>query len=325
MKAAAYIAGLLGLALLTGLVLHADVPAIVHTWKVAGYALLWLIPYRMIFFVLYAVGWRAMLRPFDTRNRAGFGYVLWATTVREAVDRLLPVASVGGSVVGIRLIRWRGLATTPVSATVIVEILLTLIALYLFAILATLLLVGSGAGGNHRAVILVLALSLPIPVGSLLLLRYGSVFQRLQRLARPLVGLSGADTAASLDADLRACLARVRTLTLAGALQVVALVSASFEIWWALRLFNHPISAVSSVMLEGLTQAARHLAFIVPAGLGVQEAALVVFGHTLGIGAELALAVSAVKRAREVFCGVPPLLSWQWLEARRVRTLGGHA
>ena len=102
MKAAAYIAGLLGLALLTGLVLHADVPAIVHTWKVAGYPLLWLIPYRMIFFALYAVGWRAMLRPFDPQGRAGFDYVLWVTTVREAVDRLLPVASVGGSVVGIR-------------------------------------------------------------------------------------------------------------------------------------------------------------------------------------------------------------------------------
>ena len=61
MKAAAYIAGLLGLALLTGLVLHADVPVIVHTWKVAGYPLLWLIPYRLIFFALYAVG-RSMAR-----------------------------------------------------------------------------------------------------------------------------------------------------------------------------------------------------------------------------------------------------------------------
>jgi putative membrane protein len=321
LKAAAYIAGLLGLALLTGLVLHADVPTIVHTWKVAGYALLWLIPYRMIFFALYAVGWRAMLRPFDPQGRAGFGYVLWVTTVREAVDRLLPVASVGGSVVGIRLIRWRGLATMPVSATVIVEILLTLIAIYLFAGLATLILLGTGAGGNHQAVIVVLALSLPIPVGSLLLLRYGSVFQRLQRFISPLVGLTGADAAASLDADLRSCLGRLRTLALAGALQLVALISAAFEIWWALRLFNHPVSPAASVMLEGLTQGVRHLAFIVPAGLGVQEAALVLFGHTLGVGTDLALAVSAVKRLREVLCGVPPLLSWHWLEARRLRVV----
>ncbi len=317
MKIAAYIAGLLGLALLTGLVIHADVPAMLRIWSTAGAALLWLIPYRILFFALYAVGWRALLRPFDPAGRAGFGYVLWVTSVREAVDRLLPVASVGGGVVGVRLMRWRGLGAVTVSATVIVEILLTLICLYLLGALATLILLSSGE--LHPQVLAVLALSLPIPVVSLLLLRYGAVFQRLQRFLKPLVGLSGAEAAVSLDEDLRICLSRTATLSMAGALQFVALVSASFEIWWALRLFDHPISPAASVMLEGMAQAVRHLAFIVPAGLGVQEAALVLFGHTLGVSTELALAVSAVKRLREVLCGVPPLLSWQWLEAHRLR------
>ena len=322
MKAAAYIAGLLGLALLVWLVIHADVPAMLHTWSLAGAGLLWLIPWRMLFFVLYALGWRAMLRPYDPGTRAGFGYVLWVSTVREAVDRLLPVASVGGSVVGVRLIRWRGLDLIPVSATIIVEILLTLFALYLFGALATAILLGTGVGHNQREVVAVLAFSLPIPLGSLLLLRYGSVFQRLERFLGPLVGLSGADAAASLDAGLRDCLGRLGTLAFAGVLQLVALVSAAFEIWWALRLFDHPISATSAVMLEGLTQAMRHLAFIVPAGLGVQEGALVLFGHAIGLSTELALAVSAVKRLREVLCGVPPLLVWHYLEGRRLRA--GH-
>jgi putative membrane protein len=318
LRALAYIAGLLGLALLTTLVVHADVPAILSTWKLAGAPLLWLVPYRLIYFVLYAIGWRAMLRAFDPDGRARFDYVLWVTTVREAVDRLLPVANLGGGVVGVRLIRWRGLATVPVSATVIVEVLLTLMAVYLFGALATLILLALGNGAGHGHVLAVLALSLPIPLGSLLLLRYGSVFQRMERFLGPLVGLTGAQAATSLDADLRACLGRIRTLLLAGALQLVALISAAFEIWWALRLFDHPISAPAAIMLEGLTQAVRHLAFIVPAGLGVQEAALVLFGHTLGVSTELALAVSAVKRMREVLCGLPPLLSWQWLEARRI-------
>ena len=324
MRAAAYIAGLLGLALLTLLVVHADVPAILGTWKLGGAALLWLVPYRMIYFVLYAIGWRAMLRPFDPDGRARFGYVLWVTVVREAVDRLLPVASLGGGVVGVRLIKWRGLATVPVSATVIVEVLLTLMAVYLFGALAAMILLASGTGANHWHVLAALALSLPIPIGSLLLARYGSVFQRMQRFLRPLVGLTGAQAASSLDADLRACLGRVRTLLMAGALEFVALISGAFEIWWALRLFAHPIGAPAAIMLEGLTQAVRHLAFIVPAGLGVQEAALVLFGHTLGISAELALAVSAVKRMREVLCGLPPLLAWQWLEARRLRATGAR-
>jgi uncharacterized membrane protein YbhN (UPF0104 family) len=70
-----------------------------------------------------------------------------------------------------------------------------------------------------------------------------------------------------------------------------------------------------------MTQAIRHLAFFVPAGIGVQEAGLVLFGQVLGISGELALAVSMAKRVREVLCGLPPLISWQWMEARRLRSL----
>jgi len=319
-KSAAYLAGLAGLALLTVLVVHTNLPGLLHTWQLASPVLLWLVPYRLIFFVLYAIGWRAMLRPFDPGGRAGFGYVLLATMVREGVDRLLPVASLGGSVVGVRVMRWRGLAMAPVGATIIAEIVLTLIAVYALGALATLILLGSQPG-DHHAVVTVLALTLPVPVVSLLLLRYGSVFQRLQRFLQPMVGLTGAGMARSLDADLRGCLSRVRTLVLAAVLEFLALLSAAFEIWWALRLFQHPVSASAAIMLEGMTQAARHLAFIVPAGLGVQEAALVLFGQALGIGSEVALAVSAVKRAREVLCGLPPLLWWQLQEARRVRAL----
>jgi hypothetical protein len=68
-----------------------------------------------------------------------------------------------------------------------------------------------------------------------------------------------------------------------------------------------------------MTQARRHVAFVVPAGLGVQEAGFILFGHALGISSELALAVSMAKRMREVLCGVPALVSWQLREAARLR------
>ena len=93
----------------------------------------------------------------------------------------------------------------------------------------------------------------------------------------------------------------------------------SLEIWFALRLFGHPVSVGTALILESMTQAMRHLAFVVPAGLGVQEATLVLFGHALGISSELALAVSMAKRVREVLCGLPSLISWQWMEGRRLR------
>jgi putative membrane protein len=294
-----------------------------QTLGLAGWRLLWLIPYRTLFFLLYAIGWRNLLRPYDPERRAGLGYLLWVTTVRDAIDRLLPVASVGGSLAGVRLLRWRGLAAAPVSASVIVEILLTLIVVYLFTAMGLLLLIHlSATGHEYRRLLLTFLLSLPIPAVTALLLRYGSLFERLESLLRPLVGASVmAEGAASLDHELRACLRRGWTLLLAGTLQFVAFISGSFEIWFALRLFGHPVGASAALALESMTQAMRHLAFIIPAGLGVQEAGLVLFGHVLGISGELALAVSMAKRMREVLWGLPSLMSWQWLEGRRLHRL----
>jgi len=309
--------------LLITLVLRADATAILQTAELAGWNLLWLIPYRVLYFLLFAIGWRSLLRANDPERQAGLGYILWVTSVREAIDRLLPVASVGGGVAGIRLLRWRGLATAPVSASVIVEILLTLIGSYLFTVVGVLLLVNvSGSGREYRSLILALLLSLPVPAVPALLLRYGAVFERLERLVRPLVGQGAmSEGAPLLDQEVRACLRRGWTLLVAGTLQFAALVSGSLEIWFVLRLFGHPVGARDALILESLTQAVRYLAFVIPAGLGVQEAGLVLFGHALGISGELALAVSMAKRMREVLCGVPSLMSWQWAEGRRLRTL----
>ncbi len=339
MKVAAYVGCLLGLALLITLVVRADLGAIVHTWASGGWSLLWLVPYRGLYFFLYAIGWLMLLRPYNSAHRAGLGYLFWATTVREAVDRLLPVASVGGSVVGVRLLRWRGIEPAPAAAGVIIEIVLTLIVSYLFAAVGLLLLVDlSATGQNYHRLLLAFLLTLPVPLVTLLLLRYGSVFVRLHKFLAPLVGsLLGplpapsvgpspskgtlSAQAAALDRELRAILHRRGTLLTAGGLQFLALLFGSFEIWFALRLFGHPVDGGVAVALESLTQAVRHLAFVVPAGLGVQEAGLVLFGQAFGIGSDLALAVSMAKRMREILCGLPALMSWQLLEGRRIHRL----
>ena len=321
-KLAAYLGGLVGLSLLIVLMVRSDFVEMWQTLRSAGWSLLWLTPYRMLFFLLYAIGWRSLLRPYDPRGRAGLGFLFWITTVREGIDRLLPVASVGGGIAGVRLVSWRGILKAQAAATVAAEIVLTLAALYVFTAVGLFIL--SDLGASHdtlRHVLIALVLSLPMPVVTGLLLRYGSVFGRIEAFLRPMVGASGfSGGAAALDRELRATLSRGRSLVLAGLLQIIALFSASFEIWFVLRLFGHPVDAPAAVMLESMTQAMRHLAFVVPAGLGVQEGMFVLFGHVLGISSELALAVSMAKRLREVLCGVPALLSWQLAEASRIRT-----
>ncbi len=321
MKLATYIGGLLGLCLLIALVIRADYASMAQALMLAGWPLLWLIPYRALFFLLFAIGWFQLLRPYDRERKARFGYIFWVTTVREAIDRLLPVASVGGGVAAVRLLRWHAIGGAPAGATVIAEILLNLIASYLFTVLGLLLLMDSGAQGHElRGLIVALIAALPVPIVVTVLLRHGSVFDRLQRLVRPLVGATAlAMGAAALDREVRATLDRRATLVFAGGLQMVALISGAFEVWFALRLFGHPVGIKIAIILESVTQAVRQVAFVVPAGVGVQEAGLIMFGATLGVSRELALAVSMAKRLREVLWGVASLASWQWLEGRRLR------
>src|SRR5262249_9952292 len=183
----------------------------------AGWNLLWLIPYRGLYFLLYALGWLGLLRPYDPEQRARLGYVFWVTTVREAIDRLLPVATIGGGLVGVRLMRWRGGRVACVRATVVGEIVVTLVAWRLFAVLGLLLLFGfSPAGPQYRRLLPAVLLSLPIPVVTALLLRYGSVFEVLERLLRPIVGVSAVSEAAvALVEELRAGLSRWAALLFA--------------------------------------------------------------------------------------------------------------
>ncbi len=319
MKTALYIGALLGLTLLVVLVVRVDIAAILHVLDVAGWRLLWLVPYRALFFLLYALGWVALLRAYSPKG-LGLGYLFWVTTVRDGIDRLLPVASVGGGVAAVRLLRWRGVPVAQSGASVIVEILLTLFAVYLFAVVGVVLLFDQGLSVHqHRGVLLALLLSLPIPAVTAVLLRYGSILGRVHSILLGLVGASPlTEGAASLDREVRASLRRTSSLLVAAGLQFAALCSGAFEVWFALRLFGHPVNFQSALMLESMTQAIRHLAFVVPAGLGVQEAGLILFGRALGIDAELAVAVSMAKRLREVLWGMTSLLSWQWMEGRRV-------
>jgi len=56
----------------------------------------------------------------------------------------------------------------------------------------------------------------------------------------------------------------------------------------------------------------------VPGALGVQEGGYVVVGSLLGIPGDAAFALSLIARARELILGIPGLVAWQVIEARRV-------
>ena len=56
---------------------------------------------------------------------------------------------------------------------------------------------------------------------------------------------------------------------------------------------------------------------MVPQALGVQEGGYIMLGALFGLSAEAALALSLVRRARDLVIGLPILLVWQVVEGRR--------
>ena len=310
-----------GLALLIALVAWEGWQDVLHAFARAGWPLLLLVPLRVATLALDAWAWRILLLPLAPARAPGLAFLLWVASVREAVNRLLPVAGVGGEVVGLRLARTRIPDTAGVAASLVVEVLLTIAVLYLFGGVGVVLMAHIAAGmGEVWTIAASLLLSLPLPLLAWWLLGHGTAFQRIEHWAARLLGpRAAALDGAALDAALAQLGGRHGRLLRALLWQLLGYVAGSVETWYALRLLGHPVDATTAVAIEALTQAARHAGFLVPAGLGVQEAATVLFGHLAGVGGDVALSLALAKRMREVVLGVPALLSWHWFEAVTVR------
>jgi putative membrane protein len=323
-----------GLLLLSALVAWQGWHEVLRAVERAGWALLLLVPLRLLTLALDARAWQILLAAARQAPAAGpapgFLFLLWVAAVREAVNRLLPVAGVGGEVVGVRLARTRlpdTAAIAPITASVIVEVLLTIVVLYLFCGLGVVLMARIAAGMPQVWVIAAsLGLSLPLPLLAWWLLRHGAPFQRLERWSVRLLGartgaLPGLD-GVRLDAAVARLFDHHARLLRALGWQLLSYLLGSLETWYALRLLGHPVDLATAIAIEALTQAARHAGFLVPAGLGVQEAAVLLFGYLAGVGGDVALSLALVKRMREIVLGLPALLSWDWFEARRLRRTG---
>jgi putative membrane protein len=214
----------------------------------------------------------------------------------------------------------RPLDGTAVAASVIVEVLLTMVNQILFTAIGLALLVAIVKNTPIVDALLGgLAVSAPTPIALALLLKYGSPFRRLAFFAertlgkrRGLAALVG--SAATLDEEIRQLSRHRRRLWSALAWQLAGMLVGSFETWLVLELFGRSTTAWNSITLESLCLAIRHLVFLVPGGLGVQETGLILIGALIDLPADAAIALSLAKRFREIAIGLPTLVSWQWVE-----------
>jgi hypothetical protein len=95
-------------------------------------------------------------------------------------------------------------------------------------------------------------------------------------------------------------------------------IASASEVWIALRFAGQSLPFGSAMVIESLVYAIRTTAFFVPNSVGVQEGAYILLGAAFGLGPDMALALSFVKRGRDLAIGLPVIALWQAIEGGRI-------
>jgi putative membrane protein len=315
---AAFLFGLLGLALATGLIVYHGAGDVFAALAGAGLGILWASLFHLVPMAVNARAWQVLL---PGARRPSLAFFTWAVWVRESVNGLLPVARVGGEIVSARLLIWHGIRPSPAVASLVVDMTLSIVSQFLFTLIGLgLLMFRSDDVAAIGRIVLGLLVAVPIVVALVAVQRFG-LFGVLGRLFNAMFRDRWAALVAGahrLDRAVRLMYRRRGRVLSCGLWQLLGWALGAGEIYLALHFLGQPIELLDAVLIEALAQAVSSAAFIVPAAIGVQEGGFLLFGALLGLTPDIALALALARRARDLIMFVPPLLAWQWLEARRL-------
>lgn len=276
--------------------------------------------YSLGVYVLLGVAWLAMMPAQPLR---AMWLLSWARLVREATSDLLPFSQLGGVVLAFRLLIRRGLRPSLVYASFTADLgvemasqlVFTLAGLAMLGLLSSTHTDGPILLSSVGSMIVVLASSL---VGLVVLQR--ALVTWTPKLATRFAGRIGAEAQGTM-AQLRSIYSRPLRVAAGFAVNLTAWFASAAGAWLVLHWSGTEVSFATVIGIESLIFAIRAVAFIVPAGIGVQELAYVVLFPHFGLSIEAALMVALVKRGRDVAIGVPTIVLWQVGELRTLARL----
>jgi putative membrane protein len=322
MKSLPIIAAILGVAVMAALVGYFGAGAVVRSLLAVGatgFAAICAI--HLVLTGVMGLAWRALLPGTPP------GMVMWARLVRDSGSEALPLSQVGGYVLGVRALALAGVPATLGAASTIVDVTLEFIAQLAYTALGLALLVRLQPDTEVAApVLLGLAFAAVIAAVFILVQRRGlDYFDRIAGM----IGRGWAERGAAGAAALHAALAGIYRgrsgLWASFALHLACWIASAAEVWIALHLAGQPLSFSAVLAIESLLYAIRTAAFAVPQAVGIQEGAYLLLGAGFGLTPEMSLALSLLKRGRDLAIGLPAIAIWQTIEGRRLwrRTAAG--
>jgi putative membrane protein len=251
---------------------------------------------------------------------------VWGRFVRDAGSEVLPLSQVGGYVLGTRAVALGGVPATTGSASTIVDVTLEFVSQLAYAALGLVWLVHLQAHAIAPGLVL-----LGLIGAACLAAAFIVVQRRGIHLIDRIAGILGqgwaartAAGAAALHQALEAIYRRGARVWLSLLLHLVCWIAGASEVWVALRFAGQPLPFGSAMVIESLVYAIRSTAFFVPNSMGVQEGAYILLGGAFGLSPEMALALSFLKRARDLAIGLPVLALWQAIEGGRLMRRAGE-
>lgn len=263
---------------------------------------------------------------FPPGKRLSFAEASLLSWIGLAVNWVLPVATLGGEVAKFELATQRATTRPPgrslVAATLVVDKTTQVITQLLLvgaalAALSELSGRASALAASSRGVVLV-----GLALGLFLWGQHAGLFGRTLRALGQGEHRYG-DAANRLDAEISAIYRRRRALSGALLCRLAFRLLFAAEIYWAFQMFGVACPVFTLLLLESVVQGARMSAFVVPAGIGVQEGALLAAGQLLGLPVEALMAAAVLKRLRELTVSLPALVVWQYLRLKKAPAPAG--
>jgi len=320
MKAGVIAAALLGLALAVWLLLHvgaASVFAAIASVGIGGFALICLTGLGVV--AIMGSGWFALLPDHRPRNLVS---CIIGRQTRDSAGDILPFSQFGGMVIGARALSLRGIPAPMAFASMAADVTTELMAQIAFiaigiALCLTELRASATLAPYVNGLILGTFLLVPGIAALVVLQKRGSALA--ERMAGRLLPAAVKHTAAFAQALTTLYASRIR-LAASATTHLLAWLASATIVWLSVRLIGGHLSLPSAIAIEALLAGLRSATVFVPSAIGVQEAGYAALMPLFGLGPEIGLAVSLLRRARDIVIGVPVLLAWQAMEGRRALT-----
>lgn len=318
LKIGAAVALLAGLVLTVGVVLYVGAGGLLTAAETVGWAGFSLYTgYNLLVFIPLGLAWWTVAPGVEAGRCMIFP---WSRLLREAAADVLPFSQVGGLVVGVRAAQQLGVGEALAVASLIVDLTTEMAAQLFYTIFGAAMLAAMLSHVTEARNLFWTAM-LAFGVGCALLVAFVALQRRGVDLIGGLVDRWVKDTRARADAVnaiLKQIYAKPARLIGGFLTHGLAWVLSGVGSWLVLGFMGAHLDLWKVLTLESLMAAVRSVAFMTPGGLGVQESAYVLVAPLFGLSPGSALALSLLKRSKDLVIGAPGLLIWQFFESRKM-------